>query len=222
MADCAAPQAEDALLDLACGPGIVSCFFAERIRHVTGLDMVPAMLDNARRLQSERGLRNVEWKLGQATELPFSETSFDRVVTRFSFHHFLDPIVVLREMARVCRKGGTIVVADVTPSQRTQPKFNEWEILRDPSHTRAMTAEELCRLGTRVGLGLRRREDFRLEMNLEQLLVGSFPKPGDAERIRSLFAEGIRTGLDELGVSARRADGGVAITYPVSVVAWTK
>jgi len=222
MADCALPCAQDTLLDVACGPGIVSCSFAARVRYVMGLDMVPAMIENARRLQTERGLCNVEWKLGQATDLPFGDASFDVVVTRFSFHHFLDPSGVLREMKRVCRKDGTVVVADVTPSALTQARFNEWEILRDPSHTRALTREELRSLGDQSGLRMRRCEEFRLAMNLDQLLAGSFPKPGDADRIYELFEEEIRTGSDGLGVAARRTDAGVVITYPVSVIAWTR
>lgn len=222
MADCASPRAGDTVLDVACGPGIVSSFFAPRVRHVVGLDIVPAMLDNARRLQSERGLQNVEWMLGQATSLPFDEGAFDLVVTRFSFHHFLDPLAVLREMRRVCKKGGTVAVADVTPSQDTQAMFNEWEILRDPSHTRALTAEELGSVGDQAGLTLRRFEHFQLEMNLDQLLAGSFPKPGDADRIRALFEEDLRCGSNTLGVAARSTSSGIGVMYPVSVAVWAK
>ena len=73
MADCAQVRARDTLLDVACGPGIISCFFAQRVRAVIGLDTVPAMLESAKRFQAEKQLHNVEWKLGQATSLPFAE-----------------------------------------------------------------------------------------------------------------------------------------------------
>lgn len=222
MAECAAARATDALLDVACGPGIIACYFAERMSRVIGLDAVPAMLEQARRLQAERHLENVEWRLGQSTELPFEDESFDCVVTRFSFHHYLDPGAALREMKRVSRTGGTVLVADVTPRKETQERFNEWEILRDPSHTRALTRDEMHALGKAAGLRLRREEDFRLEMELEGLLAGSFPKAGDAERIRALFEEDVRAGRDTLGVAARREDGAVWLTYPVAVVAWEK
>jgi SAM-dependent methyltransferase len=222
MVDCADPRPEDSLLDVACGPGIVSCFFAARVGHVTGLDMVPAMLAQAQRLQAQRGLKNIAWCLGDSTTLPFADAAFDKVVTRFSFHHFLDPLGALREMQRVCKTGGTIVVADVTPAQRAQERFNQWEILRDPSHTRALTLQELRSLGSQLELKVCRCETFQLEMDLEDLLRGSFPRAGDADRIRALFNEEIESGSDELGVAARRSDTGVAITYPVSVIAWTR
>jgi ubiquinone/menaquinone biosynthesis C-methylase UbiE len=222
MARCAEVRATDTLLDVACGPGIISCYFAPLAARVTGLDAVPAMLDQARKLQAEKGLANVEWREGQSTELPFAAESFDRVVTRFSFHHYLDPGAALAEMKRVCKPGGVVLVADVTPRLGAQQQFNHWEILRDPSHTRALTVEEMRALGVAAGLTERREESFSLPMDLEGLLARSFPKPGDAERICALFEEDIRAGGDALGVAARREDGAVKITYPVTVFAWSK
>lgn len=222
MAACGAFRAEDTLLDVACGPGIVSCYFTQLVRHVTGLDVVPAMLDRARRLQAERGVPNVTWELGSSTDLPFTAASFEGAVTRFSFHHFLEPAAALREMKRVAKPGGTIVVCDVAPDPETQESFNHWEKLRDPSHVRALTAAEMEALGDAAGLSLHAKQMRTLEMDLENLLAGSFPKDGDAERIRSLFQEEIQAGTGTLGVAARREEGAVRITYPVAVFAWRK
>lgn len=222
MAECAEARATDTLLDVACGPGIISCYFARLVEQVTGLDAVPAMLEQARKLQAEKGVGNVEWRLGQSTELPFAADRFDRVVTRFSFHHYLEPGAALKEMKRVCKAGGTVVVADVTPRREAQERFNDWEILRDPSHTRALTVDEMRALGEAAGLRARREESFRMPMDLDGLLARSFPKPGNGERIRALFAEDIRTGRDALGVAARCEEGAVKITYPVTVFVWSK
>jgi ubiquinone/menaquinone biosynthesis C-methylase UbiE len=79
------------VLDVACGPGLVALRLAEGAGHVTGLDLTPAMLDKARELQTQRGLTNLSWDLGRADALPYPGGSFDAVVTRFSFHHLLDP-----------------------------------------------------------------------------------------------------------------------------------
>jgi len=222
MFDCASPRPADSVLDVACGPGIISCFFARHVSHVTGLDAVPAMLERAAHLQTERGLPNIDWKLGQSTALPFPDASFDCAVTRFSFHHYLDPQLAMHEMKRVCRPGGTVLVADVIPRPEVQENFNRWEILRDPSHTRALTLAEFLSMGQAAGLELHRRENFSLAMDLEDLLKGSFPKPGDADRIRALFEDDIRTGRDELGVAARRENDVIRLTYPVAVLAWIK
>jgi SAM-dependent methyltransferase len=222
MAECAEVKAEDDVLDVACGPGIVSCFFARRVRQVTGLDFVPAMLERARRYQAEQKFTNVTWQQGSSTDLPFPADMFDGVVTRFSFHHFLDPLAALREMKRVAKPGGTVLVCDVAPRAETQAAFNHWEILRDPSHTRALTRDEFETFGKDAGLELRRVERSSLDRDLEELLAGSFPKPGDADRIRALFETEIRAGSDTLGVAARRENDKIRLTYPVVVLAWSK
>ena len=222
MAECAAVTTESTVLDVACGPGIISCFFAKRVRHVTGLDFVPAMLERAQRYQVEQQVSNVAWQLGSSTNLPFGEGTFDCAVTRFSFHHFLHPAAALGEMKRVTKHGGTILVCDVTPRGEVQDCFNRWEILRDPSHTRALTQAELETLGKEAGLDLRRKENFGLEMDLEGLLAGSFPDKGDADRIRALFEADIQAGTDTLGVAARRDAATIRMTYPVAVLTWSK
>lgn len=222
MVECAEVRPQQSVLDVACGPGIVSCFFARHAAHVTGLDFVPAMLDRARRFQKEQRVDNVDWKQGSSTELPFADAAFDCVVTRFSFHHFLDSQTALNEMKRVAKPGGTVLVADVAPRPEAQEQFNRWEVLRDSSHTRALTPAELRELGEKAGLPLHRSENFPFEMDLDSLLSGSFPRPGDEERIRALFDEETRAGTDCLGVAARREASKIRITYPVAVLAWRK
>jgi ubiquinone/menaquinone biosynthesis C-methylase UbiE len=222
MADCAAVAGKDTVIDVACGPGIVSCFFARRVRHVTGLDLVPAMLERAARYQAEQRIANVSWQLGSCTNLPFADATFDCAVTRFSFHHFLQPQIALLEMKRVTRPGGTVLVCDVAPRPDIQDAFNHWEILRDPSHVRALTRAELLALGENAALELRRIEQYPMQMSLDDLLSGSFPNPGDEDRIRALFKDDIQDGTDSLGVSARYQGEAIQITYPVVVIAWGK
>ena len=87
--------AADTVLDVACGPGIVVSAFARVVRHATGIDVTPAMLERARALSAERGQTNVAWRLGTVLPLPFDAGAFSIVVSRFAFHHFQDPLAVL-------------------------------------------------------------------------------------------------------------------------------
>src|SRR5436853_4835153 len=89
--DAARPGPDDRLLDLACGGGIVVCAFAPYLRHATGIDATPAMLERARSLAAEKGITNISWQEGEVEHLPYPDSAFTIVVTRFAMHHFLDP-----------------------------------------------------------------------------------------------------------------------------------
>src|SRR4051794_10628912 len=106
IVEMAQASAEDKVLDVACGPGLLVCAFARIVEHAAGIDLTPAMLDQARALQEEQGLRNVSWLRGDVLTLPFPDETFSIVTARFAFHHFTDPLAALREMRRVCRTGG--------------------------------------------------------------------------------------------------------------------
>jgi SAM-dependent methyltransferase len=209
----------DTVLDVACGPGLVVCAFARVVRHATGIDLTPAMLDRARATQQERGLTNVTWRLGDVLPLPYPDGAFSIVTSRFAFHHFQDPRAVLGEMRRVCAPGGRVLVVDTeaSPDPVKAAEFNRMEILRDPSHVRAMPLIELTALFRDAGFPLPRRTSYRLESELEELLGRSFPKPGDAERIREIFAASLED--DRLGIPLQRDGSRIRYAYPVAVLA---
>ena len=204
------------MLDVACGPGIVVCAFARVVKHATGLDLTPAMLDRARTLQGEKGLGNITWQLGQAMPLPYPDASFSIITSRFAFHHFLDPLAAIKEMARVCRPGGKVVVVDSAPAPDTANAFNAMELVRDPSHTRAMPLEELKDLYRQAGLPEPRTTGYRLEGELEGLIERSFPNPGDDETLRRIFRASVDG--DTLGIGARRDGETIRYGYPVAVL----
>jgi SAM-dependent methyltransferase len=208
----------DAVLDVACGPGLVAAAFARVARHVTGIDLTPAMIDRARALVRERGLTNVTLTVGDVRPLPYEDGTFSLVVSRFAFHHFPDPGAVLREMVRVCAPGGRVVVADaaVSPDPARAAAFNRMEKLRDPSHARALSLAELAGLFTTASLPAPAVTRCELRAEVEGLLSRSFPERGDADRIRTLFAESLAD--DALGVGARRIDGAIHFAYPVAIL----
>ena len=63
----------DTVLDVACGGGNVVCAFAGTVRHATGIDITPAMLQQARAVAREKTLTNVSWDEGQANPLPYAD-----------------------------------------------------------------------------------------------------------------------------------------------------
>src|SRR5512140_2584740 len=99
---------DDVVLDVACGPGLMACAFAKVARHVTGIDLTPAMIEQAKVMQQADGLTNLTWHVGDVERLPFAAGAVSLVFTRYSFHHSLDPKAVLAEMVRVCSHGGRV------------------------------------------------------------------------------------------------------------------
>jgi ubiquinone/menaquinone biosynthesis C-methylase UbiE len=222
LIDAVGAKPHDTVLDVACGGGNVVCAFAAVVRHATGIDMTPAMLDRARAMAREKSLSNVSWDQGQATALPYADGAFTIVVTRFSFHHFMEPIAVLKEMVRVCAPCGRILVADMHTSTDSAKgaEFNRMELLRDPSHVRALPVAELKALFPAAGLPEAKITFYELRDELENLLGRSFPNPGDGDKIREIFRTSARD--DRLGIPIRLEGNYVNYAYPVAVLAALK
>ena len=146
---------------------------------------------------------------------------FSVVVSRFAFHHFERPAAVLAEMRRVCRPGGRVVVCDLTASDdpARAAAFHRIEMLRDPSHVRALTLAELEGLFAEAGLGTPRATFTRLGFELEGLLERSFPRPEDVETIRAAYVASVAD--DALGLGAHRVGDRVHAAYPVAILAAT-
>ena len=99
------------VLDLGCGQGIDLCEYALAGARVTGVDLTPRHVELARRHLAELGLQGTVVE-GDAEQLPFPDSAFDRVSSNGVLHHTPDMPQALAEMFRVLRPGGgaTIIV----------------------------------------------------------------------------------------------------------------
>lgn len=116
------------VLDVACGTGILARTVAERMGatgSVTGLDPNEGMLAVAARKAPQ-----VEWRQGQAEALPFDADRFDVVVSQFGLMFFEDRVMALREMLRVLRPGGSLVIAVWDSLSRTPGYAAMYDLLR--------------------------------------------------------------------------------------------
>jgi ubiquinone/menaquinone biosynthesis C-methylase UbiE len=192
------------LLDVACGPGVVTAAIALAAASVVAFDATEEMLEKAKARCAKAGLTNVEFRSGDAENLPFDDAQFDGVVTRLAVHHFAEPQRALDEMFRILRRGGTAASVDVVSSEDAAESklHNAIERLRDPSHVRMLPASELDACVNRAGFQDIEHTTWDMPRELEEWL-GIVNDPARVEPIRTV----IRT----LAQAGRTAGTGLSI-----------
>jgi 2-polyprenyl-3-methyl-5-hydroxy-6-metoxy-1,4-benzoquinol methylase len=180
------------VLDIATGPGYIAEAFARAAREVIGVDLTAAMLAIAEERTKQRGISNISFRLGDVRNLPFENEQFDVVVCRLALHHMQNPARVVREMTRVCRLGGTVLVEDIYSSEHPERAAyqDRWEVLRDPSHVRTLPLSKLLHLFHEAGLetdGVSTFEDLCPEV--ERWLATTQAPPDKAAEVRHLLEE---------------------------------
>lgn len=204
------------VLDVACGPGIVACAFAEIANKVTGIDITPAMIEQAIKLQNEKKLNNLEWRTGDVEQLPFNDNNFDIVVSRYAFHHFFMPHCVFSEMVRVCRRGGIVLVADVAPQADKIPMYDYAEKLRDCSHVSALSKEiyiDMANINNLVNVIL---APYKLEISFDVLMKTAFHESEKAKELTDLIKSDI--GKDEIGLGVHTKGEEIFFSFPVIII----
>jgi len=136
------PQPGERLLEIGVGTGYYSCELAEWVAPEGTLelfDLQQEFLDHVMRATGERGLSNLIPTRGDATRLPYEDASVDAVVLTAVLGEIPDTAAALREIRRVLKPGGRLVVG---------------ELFGDPHFT---TRASLERMGTEAGLALEER-----------------------------------------------------------------
>lgn len=220
LLDMSGVSAVDNVLDVACGPGLVACEFAEHSKFVTGIDITPRMIEQAKERQASKAINNISWQVGDVLPLPFADMQFSIVLTRYTLHHFLNPAAVLSEMMRVCKPGGKIMIADVIQPPEKADAYDRLEKLRDPSHVHALTFPELASIVAASGLENVKTAQYKVEGELEQQLKASFPNPGDDEKIRKMFKADLE--CDRMGIDVHLKGNEIHFAVPILVVVGDK
>jgi ubiquinone/menaquinone biosynthesis C-methylase UbiE len=203
----------DRVLDVACGPGLLTLAFAEACAEVRGIDATDALLERARAEAARRGRTHVQFARGDVNHLDLGDAGFDVVSCRAAFHHFPDPARVLGEMARVTKPGGTLLVADMLGSEdpATARAHDHIERLCDPTHTRAIPRSEFHAMFAARGLAVVHEPTSPLHYDVEEWMAHGGPGAATAAEIRRLFEESLA--VDHTGLAVRREDGRLRFSH---------
>ncbi|MBE1533571.1 class I SAM-dependent methyltransferase [Actinomadura algeriensis] len=192
------PLPGDVCLDVARGRGPLPALLAPHVRSLTAVDAArdgrafrtgPVRMPgdaltaapaapHAR--ADETGHPTVR---ADATALPYPDGSFSLVTARFALHAPDDPHDVLRELLRVRRPGGRLIMADLVRGNLAATSRDRIERLRDPDHPGIPTIARLTEMVTAAGGAIRRLDVFTVERPAEPWLADA-PDPDAADRVR--------------------------------------
>ncbi len=186
-------RADDRVLDIGAGTGLLTLAAAPRVRHVTAIDISPAMCAFLRRELDREGIQDVEVLTASATTLPLGSRSVDAVISNYCFHHLDDDAkrLALAEIARVLRPGGRLVFADMMFSLDLADRRN-----------RAVIGLLVKRV---LGQGL--AGAARLARNATRIATGRWERPVTVEWWREALG---RAGFTAVTVTALEHEGGIA------------
>jgi ubiquinone/menaquinone biosynthesis C-methylase UbiE len=200
-------DAENRVLDVACGPAFLAMAFAEVCREVVGVDGTDVFVNHARAEARRRELANVRFVLGDVERMPLADASFDVAACRAAFHHFPRPAAVLAEMIRVTKPGARFVIADQVSAEDPDKAamHNEIERLCDPTHVRALSESEFERLFATLGLTVAFKAHATIGYSVREWMSHGGPPPESARAIERKMRDAIDGDAAGLAV---RIEGG--------------
>lgn len=176
----ACAQARGDVLEVAIGTGRNLEHYPDGTR-ITGVDISPEMLDRARE-RAARVRPGTELVEGDAQALTFADASFDTVLSTYSLCSIPDDVAAVREMARVLRPGGTLVLVEHVASPRAGVRAIQW-LLHQVTYRLAL--EHMLRRPRRAvaGTGLEPVSLQRRKAGIVDRIVARKPSvPGAAAR----------------------------------------
>ena len=178
------------VLDAGCGAGHTAFAFAASAGRVVACDFTRSMLEQVETLARERNIDNVSSQLADVDHLPFGDTAFDLVVTRYSAHHWLHPERALAEFRRLLNFDGAFLISDIMAHENyAQDTFLQTiELLRDPSHVRDYRISEWQSMLETVGFESEVILHFDLTLHFKTWTRRMATPVQNAELIKSLFS----------------------------------
>jgi ubiquinone/menaquinone biosynthesis C-methylase UbiE len=181
-------KGDERVLDVGAGTGAFAFAVAPRAREVVALEVDGEVAARAK----ADAPANVEVVVGDGEHLPFDDFSFDVAATLRTLHHTHRPELLVAELTRVTKPGGTILVVDqLAPNEPLASiELSRFENARDPSTTRLLADVDMRGLFDSNNLVLRRQEVIREPRDIEAYLDLAGCEGPQREHARNLAPKG--------------------------------
>jgi ubiquinone/menaquinone biosynthesis C-methylase UbiE len=181
-------QGDERVLDVGAGTGAFAFAVAPRARAVVALEVDGEVAERAK----ADAPANVEVVVGDGEHLPFDDFEFDVAATLRTLHHTQRPELLVAELTRVTKPGGTILVVDqLAPNEPLASiELTRFEHARDPSTTRLLADVDMRGLFDSNNLVLRRQEVMREPRDIEAYLDLAGCEGPQREHARNLAPRG--------------------------------
>ena len=169
------------MLDIATGAGHTAIKIAPYVNEVVAVDISPNMLEEAKKLSIKRNVSNIKFVMSDAENLAFPNDAFDIITCRVAPHHFLNLNKFVKEMYRVLKKNGKVVMVDTwVPDDKIADAFiNKIQKLRDPTHIRSRCGSEWEKLFISADFNIKSKREKFLEGEksfTEWVMISQTPK----------------------------------------------
>ncbi|NYT80358.1 methyltransferase domain-containing protein [Alcaligenaceae bacterium] len=185
------PDAAGKLVDVGCGAGHLSFTLAPAAASVVAVDPSPSMLATVDRVAAEKGLGNIRTLQASAESMPFDDGQFCVVASRYSAHHWLDLPAALKEMRRIVKPRGYLLMIDVEGDENplVDTHLQTIEILRDRSHIRDRSPSEWARLMADAGFSAIEHQSWITRLAFEPWVTRMRTSPERIAMIRTVQRE---------------------------------
>ncbi len=161
--NCLSAKNNDLVLDIGCGTGGAAIRIAKKLTQgkIVGIDTCQAMLDLAKK--KSKNFKNITYKNASAEKIPFPTKYFDKIISVSAFHHFQNPNTAVKEMCRVIKPKGIIVILDWCRDYFLFKILNLWWRLTNKAHVKAYDTKEISKILEKEGVKIIEKQKFKIK-----------------------------------------------------------
>lgn len=200
------PYRNKTILDLGSGTGFLSREIAKMSKDVYALDISQAMINKMKILNKKYKINNLYPLKGDAHNLPFMENTFDLIFTRLTLHHFKDIDLVLKEIKRVLKKNGELIIVDIVSSENSTnfDLENAFNKIRDVSHNKFFRINEIKKKLKEFKFSNLKVEAWKEKREFDEWI--SLAKFKDSDKILFNLMKGFATHNIDIGINITFTD----------------